>query len=392
MSLGFDELDISEFKSTANGTKIDEESRASSINNSAQVPPLLSNSPPPILSDDSINSATNESGIDFQVDSRNVVQEPNLTQSIAEEAIKLKAEENNEIFKSEINNDLEALSTNLESVNKPTDESQSHQDAYSESIMFQTNFEAFAINSNENPVNDTELSNWANFEHVSFEPPTLSSTIEPAFNDNSSINSEGISNANNTKLQQISKNLESSSKSYLFDTIESENEKSHQQQQPENEKNSENKISESKDNTDEDDEWGNFVDVRQPHTTFIDANIPINSTDLPNKSTEFNANMTAKNEMNQLTLVENMLNEIFASVNKDEIFKHEKNESKESNRNENIELDMMSDNQIWQELLLFTSIIDMSNSLNFKWSLSDLEESYLDSLSLHRAKSQVSNI
>ncbi len=47
-------------------------------------------------------------------------------------------------------------------------------------------------------------------------------------------------------------------------------------------------------------------------------------------------------------------------------------------------------NQTWQQLKSFTSITDESNSLQFKWNLSNLEQSYLDSLSLTRMSNQVS--
>ena len=39
---------------------------------------------------------------------------------------------------------------------------------------------------------------------------------------------------------------------------------------------------------------------------------------------------------------------------------------------------------LWQEIQKFTTVTDASNSLQFKWCLSNLEENYLNSLNLER--------
>lgn len=56
--------------------------------------------------------------------------------------------------------------------------------------------------------------------------------------------------------------------------------------------------------------------------------------------------------------------------------------------------DQVSQNETWQELKKYTSINDASISLQFKWYLSNLEELYIDALSLERIalNSKVFNI
>lgn len=46
-------------------------------------------------------------------------------------------------------------------------------------------------------------------------------------------------------------------------------------------------------------------------------------------------------------------------------------------------------NQTWQQIKMLTSNIEESNSLQFKWNLSTLEDNYLNSLELKRIMPQV---
>lgn len=125
---------------------------------------------------------------------------------------------------------------------------------------------------------------------------------------------------------------------------------------------------------DEEDEFTDFVDnaqeIPQVESSTLTSVQPI-SVDAPPATTKIAHTEPVCPPFNFVEAVEH----VFGNVNSLNI---------QSSESTTLFQDQVSQNETWQELKKYTSINDASISLQFKWYLSNLEELYIDALSLER--------
>ena len=146
-------------------------------------------------------------------------------------------------------------------------------------------------------------------------------------------------------------------------------------------------------NDDPDDDWADFVDNTKTSSTIPFSIIPIeqvNETLTPRSGDmKTNANQTPKSpflrnkhdldeKCHHVNSLDNLVNQLFSSLNV-----NVKNSLEETDSAKEMFID---DDATWKQLIAYTSVIDASMSLQFKWNLSCLEDNCLNSLNLVRAE------
>jgi hypothetical protein len=138
---------------------------------------------------------------------------------------------------------------------------------------------------------------------------------------------------------------------------------------------------------DDDDEWADFVD----NTPVSNFNIPneINNSEfiskvdtnqnrpIANTETTQPLEVKIKDSPSDQIVLDNLVNKLFTNLNANGNYFSETDKTQEM---------FIDDDETWKQLKAYTSVIDASISLQFKWNLSCLEENCLNSLNLVRVE------
>lgn len=134
----------------------------------------------------------------------------------------------------------------------------------------------------------------------------------------------------------------------------------------------------------DDDEWGNFVEIEQVSIPNNQNNH--NANKLSDANTDFSQeqqeeiilekNLKSETVATNLIDYDLILNDLFNSKNV-KFFNDAYNDLVVNNL-------VIETDDLWQEIQTFTTVTDASNSLQFKWCLSNLEDNYLSALNLER--------
>lgn len=138
---------------------------------------------------------------------------------------------------------------------------------------------------------------------------------------------------------------------------------------------------------DDEDDWADFVE----NTDFISTNIENTAVNIPvvpvaqtQQQVPIQATPTFNTPMNQSVSefnLDSLVMKLFDNLNLSESsFLNEEAGSIGDGLNE-LAIDC---DKFWQQLITYTSVTDASASLQFKWSLSDLEDNYIKSLNLNK--------
>jgi len=295
----------------------------------SRIPPLLLRSPPPP-----------------QASSRSITPEPDTLPS----SIETDKNENNNQTNSNFNLDF-AFDLNSFDENETVSDDLSDLSAQittNRNLLVESNNQKFEEEEIKFPANtiSNESSNWADFDSK----PFASSNTNPE---------------NNKKLEDTN----------LCNEIKNE--------VPTND--DEEKLG---GDDDDDDEWADFVD----NTPVSNFNIPneINNSEFISKAdTNQNRPTIANTETTQppevknrdfpsdRIVLDNLVNKLFTNLNVNGNYFSETDKSQEM---------FIDDDETWKQLKAYTSVIDASISLQFKWNLSCLEENCLNSLNLVRVE------
>jgi hypothetical protein len=146
------------------------------------------------------------------------------------------------------------------------------------------------------------------------------------------------------------------------------------------------------DNENDDDEWADFVDNNAKPAIGLEipneamhneskSKLDTNQNGLTEKSEPATPLFVKNKDFSEQIVLENLVNQMFTNLNLNVDF----------SETDKIQEMFIDDNETWKQLKTYTSVIDASISLQFKWNLSCLEENCLNSLNLTRIEnSQVS--
>jgi hypothetical protein len=145
---------------------------------------------------------------------------------------------------------------------------------------------------------------------------------------------------------------------------------------------------------DDDDEWADFVDNTNASNILNIPNETINNNNKDNddegiEKPDENQNapiLEAPKLVNQKEFVDHLnvddlVNKLFTNFNL-----NISNDNEETNSSDTFKELLIDEDDTWQQLKAYTSVIDASISLQFKWDLSYLEEKCLNSLNLDKIK------